>query len=278
MDTKKEPKILYHYCSLETFEKIIKNHTIRFSDITKSNDSDEIKFTLYCYYNYLRRKYNNCFNSDLVNKILENQINISRNNEKTYCFCLSGAKDLLSQWRGYAPNGGIAIGFNYNKLSSFIEKTKVPKGKIKLDDITYVPKKNPIELENVFDKWDNSIPLNNYSQLLECAEKYKNDGFEEEREYRMYFDHYEKPDNNAITPFITVGNNDVYVNFQLTNNCKDFKSYYDVPITLDLIEEIIIGPKLEVSVDLLKSYLMIYGKDEIDFDKLNIELTELTYR
>lgn len=273
-----EPKILYHYCSLETFEKIIKNHTIRFSDITKSNDSDEIKFTINCYYNYLKRKYNNCYNCDLVNRFLENQIDFSRNNEKTYCFCLSGAKDLLSQWRGYASNGGIAIGFNYNKLNRFIEKTKVPKGKIKLDYISYVSKDNPIELEKVFDKWDNDTPLNNYSKLLECAVVYKNRGFIEEDEYRMYFDNYEKPDNNAITPFISVDKNDIHANFQLSNNCNGFKSYYDVPITLDLIDEIIIGPKSYISPDLLKSFLMLYGDSEIDFNKLNIELTKLTYR
>lgn len=36
------PDTLYHYCSWEAFEKIIANKTIRFSDVMKSNDSEEI--------------------------------------------------------------------------------------------------------------------------------------------------------------------------------------------------------------------------------------------
>ena len=269
---------LYHYCSLETFEKIIKNRSIRFSDITKSNDSDEINFAINCYCNYLDKKYNYSKNFDNVKEFLKSQIQNSRENEKTYCFCLSAEKDLLSQWRGDAPNGGIAIGFNYNKLSDFINNTKVTKGKIKLDSIKYVSKDNPIELENIFDKWNNTIPLNNYSKLLECAEQYKNDGFEEEKEYRMHFIGFEHYNNSQLSHFIEVGDNKVMLDFQLCNNCKDFRSYYDVPITLDLIEEIIIGPKLNLSIDLLKSFLNKYGNKEIDFDNLKIELTKLTYR
>lgn len=30
--------IIYHYCSLETFVQIIKNKTIRLSDLNKTND------------------------------------------------------------------------------------------------------------------------------------------------------------------------------------------------------------------------------------------------
>jgi len=122
------------------------------------------------------------------------------------------------------------------------------------------------------------MPLNNYSKLLECAEQYKNDGFEEEKEYRMHFIGFERYNNSQLSHFIEVGDNKVMLDFQLCNNCKDFRSYYDVPITLDLIEEIIIGPKLNLSIDLLKSFLNKYGNKEIDFDNLKIELTKLTYR
>lgn len=32
------PDVVYHYCSVETFYQIITNHTLRLSDIEKSND------------------------------------------------------------------------------------------------------------------------------------------------------------------------------------------------------------------------------------------------
>jgi len=38
------PDILYHYCSADTFYEIIKSKSLRLSDITKSNDSQELKW------------------------------------------------------------------------------------------------------------------------------------------------------------------------------------------------------------------------------------------
>ena len=40
------PKTVYHYCSLETFFAIFSNSTIRLSNISKSNDSEEITYLL----------------------------------------------------------------------------------------------------------------------------------------------------------------------------------------------------------------------------------------
>lgn len=37
-------KSIYHYCSLETFSQIIKNKTIRLSDLNKTNDYMEKKW------------------------------------------------------------------------------------------------------------------------------------------------------------------------------------------------------------------------------------------
>lgn len=42
----KRPELVYHYCSLETFYAIIQNSTIRMTNISKSNDSKEIKYIL----------------------------------------------------------------------------------------------------------------------------------------------------------------------------------------------------------------------------------------
>ena len=42
----KMPDVVYHYCSLQTFIDIISNSTIRLSNITKSNDEEEIKYII----------------------------------------------------------------------------------------------------------------------------------------------------------------------------------------------------------------------------------------
>ena len=38
----KKPKVLYHYCSVEAFYNIIKNHSIWLSDLRKTNDEKEL--------------------------------------------------------------------------------------------------------------------------------------------------------------------------------------------------------------------------------------------
>lgn len=38
----KMPETLYHYCSLDTFYNIVKNKSICLSDLSKTNDSQEL--------------------------------------------------------------------------------------------------------------------------------------------------------------------------------------------------------------------------------------------
>lgn len=43
---KNRPDIVYHYCSLDTFYKIISNATIRLSNVIKTNDREEMVYIL----------------------------------------------------------------------------------------------------------------------------------------------------------------------------------------------------------------------------------------
>ena len=43
---KNTPKTVYHYCSLDNFLNIVKNKTIRLSDVNKYNDYLELKSLL----------------------------------------------------------------------------------------------------------------------------------------------------------------------------------------------------------------------------------------
>lgn len=274
----KEPQILYHYCSLETFNNIIRNHTLRFSDVTKSNDSEEVMFTINCYKNYLIKKIEKC-NDTLPVNMFKYEIDKTLDAKKFYTFCMSSKKDLLSQWRGYAPNGGVAIGFNFEKLKQYIEDSTILCSKIKLEKLHYIDKNNPNKLNNEFDKWDNSHPFNNVENLLRLSVVSKNKGFEEECEYRMYFENFEKVDHaNQPLPKVIVGNHKpCEIDFSIHNN--DLKSYFDLSFTFDLIDEIIIGPKLNITEELLNSFLVKCDtNNEIDFSKLKIETTKLSYR
>lgn len=146
--TKKDVSTVYHYCSLETFLSIIKNKTIRLSDVNKSNDYLETKAVL----NLIKEAAINIYkkspisdrgmliygmkDEDAIKYLVDVALNriLKFNNLLVYTACFSEEEDLLSQWRGYADNGkGVAIGFNLNCLKKICETTKL----LKLEKVIY---------------------------------------------------------------------------------------------------------------------------------------------
>lgn len=147
-------KTIYHYCSLETFLQIIKNKTIRMSDINKSNDRlecralvDSIKAVTLD----LLVQYENDFPAILIYGVnnetaLKHFVNLffdkimSDDDKLTYAACFSEECDLLSQWCQYADNGnGVAIGFNLDILKEICNSSD---GALKIDKVQYL---DPLE-------------------------------------------------------------------------------------------------------------------------------------
>ena len=126
-------KILYHYCSTQKMYGIMSGRQLRMSDITKSNDYDEV-YMFFPGIIYAMRDvyYKNSFPFEFAGETDERGMEILFRLAYDYfkmefdkggvtnfviCFCEEG--DKLSQWRGYANDGnGISIGFNKKILSS----------------------------------------------------------------------------------------------------------------------------------------------------------------
>ena len=204
------PEIVYHYCSLESFLAIIKNSTIRLTNITKSNDRDEIRYCFDAFEDTLRKsckqfsqKYidnievKNFFDEidydSLVSRAVVNESLIY------YVACFSSESDLLSQWRGYANDGkGVAIGF-YSRNFVLAKDLK----NIKYNKITYDMKTVKSELHNYIIKKlekaslkaDSSLSISPYmdaindiiSGMVYNAVFYKNPAFQEENEWRLVY-------------------------------------------------------------------------------------------
>ncbi|MDO4173229.1 MAG: DUF2971 domain-containing protein [Eubacteriales bacterium] len=111
------PDVVYHYCSVETFFHIISNHTLRLSDIEKSNDFMEKKWTIQQCLQHIRNNINNpdypCSKQPKLAASLlqEMERQFHHYNTMILAACFSSKRDLLSQWRGYGENGyGVCIG------------------------------------------------------------------------------------------------------------------------------------------------------------------------
>lgn len=131
-----ENKMLYHYCGVETFLNIIRNHTLRLSDLCNSTDGLEMKSLLNVVKEKILKQYKD--NSDFMDSIiygmgmdeafsfiLDSLIFKMKGDTDQMLFgiCLSEEADLLGQWREYANRGtGLAIGFEMEWFRKLCEK------------------------------------------------------------------------------------------------------------------------------------------------------------
>ncbi|MDO5548952.1 MAG: DUF2971 domain-containing protein [Eubacteriales bacterium] len=113
------PSTVYHYCNVETFFKIIQNHTLRLSDIEKSNDFMEKKWAIQQSLTHIERNLNNpAYPCSKKPELAEQLLGAMEQHFRTYnmmilACCFSSERDLLSQWRGYGDNGcGVSIGID----------------------------------------------------------------------------------------------------------------------------------------------------------------------
>ncbi|WP_168990481.1 DUF2971 domain-containing protein [Aureimonas flava] len=104
---------LYHYCTNDTFLKIIEGKCLQLSDLRLSNDTMEGSWVQHVVAEMCASDPVLAPHTDRISAMIEDAV-------KTFAnvgFCLSEDGDSLSQWRGYADDGqGMSIGFSKEKL------------------------------------------------------------------------------------------------------------------------------------------------------------------
>lgn len=222
----KGEQLIYHYCSNEKMANIIKTKTLRMSDISKSNDFEEM-LILYPYiFNEIEKEYeksqfefaySGATKSNAIRSLLDEihriiQKDIDRGELTSFVLCFSEKGDALSQWRGYADDGkGAALGFSIDEIKKYQKKHR---NNLHFDKVKY---KTRTEIKSLItmnartalkklqkmpspSKWSflNELDFKHESVLilLEFYDlikmilinslKYKYDGFKEEAEWRIY--------------------------------------------------------------------------------------------
>lgn len=253
-------KILYHYCSVETFFNIIVNSTLWLSDVEKSNDYQEC---------ILCREYVNEF----IEKYLQEDIQAIKAwkhwynagietsySTRTFAICFSESCDQLSQWRGYAQDGqGIAIGFDIAILEALnqISEHHIAFKKVIYDDIQeYIQEIVDDNIEKLAYKGVGHIALElnqNYRMKFPFV---KNKCFHEEQEWRAVvcsqIGKYNIPGSNEINFSkikyrVADGKLIPYIEMNFANVKKNF------------IKEIWIGPKARVEIEDVENFLSFSG-------------------
>ena len=214
-----EAELVYHYCSTDVFQKIVANKKIRLSDITKSNDSAELKWASQFVKDIFMEKFKNaansdkkffeCYPPDFFAKYLSRYTRENfDDDERYYTFyvcCFSAVGDQLSQWRGYADDGkGLSVGFDREKMKEKVDNGNEP---LTFDKVVY----NENEQKRIVNRYANALfsglkalakaeltreELESYSRvifnkvfvgLFENCVLLKNPFFKEEKEYRLCY-------------------------------------------------------------------------------------------
>lgn len=259
-------KIVYHYCSLETFMNIAENKTIWLSHSRNTNDKTECLYALQNIVSVLKKYNSTEKNDELINEIIKETESIT---DFPYIFCCSKDKDLLSQWSKYGDNGkGIAIGFDINCIPhiNMLGEGNFTNNLI-IDEVNY----NMKGFDEIIIKSAQTLPLLKEKGLSDKIIKesiidfykmlsifIKNKGFKEEKEVRFVL----KANYTHILRALNKKTNSKEhkeqpkILFRAKNN--NIISYFELKFDEKAITEIIIGPKCNVDFNQLTLFLNEY--------------------
>ena len=270
-------QIVYHYCSFNTFEKIIKSKKIWLTKVINSNDRDEVIRIFKNVYEDIKKNIINAKDVDDIFEIIDNQIEIEKlesvyGEESPYVLSFSYNKDLVHNWQEYGDNGkGMCIGC---ALDFYGIKRKLPHPNANFEeaigcydviyDNSYFRKELTRAIYVILNKMQHPMgkvidirtTLKHYSPIV------KNATFKDEREFRII--HYpEKGHKNNI--------------LNLTYFPSDSIPHCELPIIYNnecLIKEIIIGNNCNKDN---KDIENILNREGIDANII-ITKSECTYR
>jgi len=242
-------EILYHYCSVDTFMKIIENKELWLGNSEKMNDYSEIRLIE----SALEKKLTEY--PSLNNFMSEYQESISF----PYICCFSKEGDLLSQWRGYADDGkGVAIGFDKKTIKSLRPTSYTPSiyrdaqefgydSFFFLEECIYRGEIQSTYLDNVLKKHyeDRKELLRVLKQLSYIS---KHSGFEEEKEVRLIYSPTSYRRDKGISTDTPISG--VYYRSRNGEIVSYFKLHFantnGLLLKDKIIHEVILGPKCKL--------------------------------
>jgi len=271
------PGPLFHYCSSETFLKILGSGQILASALALSNDTMEGK--------WIEKILSQlCAGDDLLaqheTEIL-NRFQWAAQNFMGLGFCLSEAGDLLSQWRGYADDGlGVSIGFNPEALNHIARQSRGCLQKVVYDEAQQIDQQRVLvdrikrhvaagaleskvgaSMKDVVRIDDASIGLTQ-TLIHSTPGNYnlKNPAFREEQEWRL------------VNPNATLDS--AGIEFLARGDRISPIMRYDLKCTdIPVILEVILGPKNITPGDVISAALTKFG-----FNNVKVSRSSATYR
>lgn len=274
---KAHPEVIYHYCSMESFVKIIESKEIWLTPSTHMNDATECRWLFSLAQRYAQENFvGSPEDISLANSFLDTA---ALNSRRNYMACFSQSRDLLSQWRGYADGGkGVAIGF---KVASFATPIVTqPDWRTPKQEQFYLYKMHypdyaevlPL-LEGIFGQIKSNDPELYGIVLSQLGPMFKNKSFVEENEWRFVVVPFlmgAQHANHWISRIIPIDH------FKTRLTARGLSKYITYPILGEdqpEIFEVILGPQNPTWEDDLSFFLF-----KNSLPRVKIQRSESTFR
>lgn len=191
-ENSKKMQLVYQYRNFDSFWNILKSDSFWATNARFSNDEVEQQFGM-----------------EVISSICAGTIDLSDPGnmglDENYIVCFCQEDDKLSQWRGYAPEGGVSLGFDFDMPRAFtVQQNKQDTvlddilQYVGLDKVGYVSPKGSKDDQEYRQECQESLALVNSPTVEDEAEVFrqeiqkkapyiKHSGFKEEDEYRLVF-------------------------------------------------------------------------------------------
>lgn len=110
-------EVLYHYTSIEAFKSIIETRKIRATRYDQMNDDFELMLGVETILDAVKQHKVDESTREYKQFLLSGVESFKEETLEVYVLSLSATADSLDQWRAYAGEGGVAIGFGTEEVT-----------------------------------------------------------------------------------------------------------------------------------------------------------------
>lgn len=261
---------LYHYTDLSAVYSILKNKKLWLTDIRYLNDSQELHDGIDFLIEGVKNPFPDVFANfeyfekarDYILESLRGLKSYGVSEDPLFIFSLSSEPDCLSQWRAY---GSYAIEFDNELLTSEVSKLldclysdsqKIANARLHARDALAA-------VSNDMAKNNGCLGVDALNAVISMsydAATFKHRGFSEEKESRIVL-----PSNDSEFPS----------NIKYRPRGDILIPYIEVPITLDCIKSISVGPMQNQAMAFASMSEFIYGIErnwQVDSGNIEYEL------
>lgn len=284
---------LYHYCSTESFYKIISNKEIWLTSLSLSSDSMEGQLVKHLLVEMAQK---DGLDEEHVKRLQEASANINLFIDGLG-FCLSEKKDLLSQWRGYANDAyGVSIGFSKEYIELLADSYRDEQiYSFALAKVIYEPTEQEQAIKPTYEKIKEFIikgafkPYSYRTLLLSKSdEEIENENKEiKKRQYSLYMTMllfigvlyllkskaFQEEFEWRLISLLIKTTDDICSFYPNFDKIKPYRAFKLKGLGINPIEEIVLGPKNITPKYVVESFLKQSG-----FKDVKVSSSEASYR